>query len=681
MGTRNRTRLRQSRVALRPDEAALLVGSPSANRRGGQAGVAGLLLVLAAVALDNVRPSAQGGRPPDLAGEWRLDNAEDPGQPPLADYLGIAFNAAGRLRADTTPESIWGTPEYQCRPHSAPHQWRGAGGARILKDLDPISREVIGYRLQYMRSLDRPIFLDGRPHPPAWAPHSWSGFSTGEWIGHTLKVTTTHLKDGYLKRGGPQTSDMYTMTEFITRHDDTLTVVQVVDDPIYLDEPFVLSITSTYDPTAGPSTENCSGSSFAENGGRDRHWVPHFLPGQNSGIGEFLQTQNWIPLEPVRGGVKTIYPEYRAVLNGSTSVNNLTVPSSRSANDVAKRIADQSPKDGQVHVLPVQGNIYMLVADGTNIAASVGKDGIAVVNTGSQQMSDKVLTALNELARAAVNPATTNTCFGANCPGAPSWSSPYFNAVIASPRPARPVRYIINTSAAPEHVGGNEKLATSASFRRAGGAAGFGGALPDLGQNATIIAHEGVLSAMSTSSGGKAAPAPTAAWPSETYFDEFHKLSEYVNGEAVIVYRAPAAITDGDSFVFFRRSEVISAGNLFSTVSYPVIEIAKGGSIQGVIDGLNHILDLAVAEYRAQGGTWIIPGRGRLSDTADVASYRNMLVTIRDRVRDLMKKGMTLEQVKAARATMDFDGRYGSTTGAWTTDMFVEAVYRTLSGK
>jgi glyoxylase-like metal-dependent hydrolase (beta-lactamase superfamily II) len=642
--------------------------------------LAGLLLAVVAGMVANTRTSAQGGRPPDIAGEWRLDSAEDPGQPPLADYLGLALNEAGRLRADTTPESIWGTAEYQCRPHSAPHQWRGVGGARILKDLDPISREIVGYRLQFMRSLDRPIFVDGRPHPPAWAPHSWSGFSTGEWVGQTLKVTTTHLKDGYLKRGGPQTSDMLTMTEFITRHDDLLSIVQVVDDPIYLDEPYVLSITYTYDANAGPATENCSGSSFAENGGRDRHWVPHFLPGQNSGIGEFLKTQTWIPLEPVRGGVKTIYPEYRSVISGTTPVASLAVPSSKSANDVGRRIADQSPRDGQVHVLPVQGNIYMLVADGTNITASVGRDGLAVVNTGSAPMSDKVLAALSELARTAVNPPTTNNCFGANCPGMPSWSSPYFNTVVASPRPARPIRYVINTSAAPEHVGGNAKLAGSASFRRAGGAAGFGGAARDLGDSATIVAHEGVLGAMSAPA-GTAAAAPEAAWPVDTFFDEFHKLSEYVNGEPVVLYHAKAANTDGDSFVFFRHSEVISAGNLFSTVSYPLIDVAKSGSIQGVIDGLNHILDLSVAEYRSQGGTWVIPGRGRLSDTADVASYRNMLVMIRDRIHDLKKKGMTIDQVKAARPTLDFDGRYGSTTGAWTTNMFIEAVYKSLQEK
>jgi hypothetical protein len=191
------------------------------------------------------------------------------------------------------------------------------------------------------------------------------------------------------------------------------------------------------------------------------------------------------------------------------------------------------------------------------------------------------------------------------------------------------------------------------------------------------VAHEGVLSALSSPSGG-AKPAPAEAWPTETFFDDFHKMSEYINGEAVILHHAPAANTDGDSFVFFRHSEVIAAGNLFSTVSYPLIDRARGGTINGVIAGLNKILDLSVAEYRSQGGTWIVPGRGRLSDTADVASYRNMLVMVRDRVRDLKKRGMSLEQVKAARPTLDFDGRYGATTGDWTTGMFVEAVYATV---
>ena len=350
----------------------------------------------------------------------------------------------------------------------------------------------------------------------------------------------------------------------------------------------------------------------------------------------------------------------------------LRVPSSRSAVSVDKSIAEQSPRDGQVHVMPVQGNIYMLIADGTNITASVGADGVVLVNTGSAAMTDKVLAAINQLANSVVTPPGPNACAGAHCPNAWGWASPYFNSVVNSTAPAKPVRYIVDTSAAADHVGGNEKIAMTGFFPRGGG---FGAAVTSIGRNAEIVAHENVLNRMSepATPGGK--PAPPGAQPNDTYFDEFYKVPEYVNGEAVIVYHAPAANTDGDSFVFFRHSEVISAGDLMSTVSYPSIDVAKGGSIQGVIDGLNHILDLAVAEYRGQGGTWIVPGRGRLSDTADVASYRNMLTIVRDRVKDSIAKGMTLEQVKASKPTMDFDGRFGSPDG------FIEAVYKSLQEK
>jgi cyclase len=531
------------------------------------------------------------------------------------------------------------------------------------------------YHIQFMRSLDRPIFMDGRQRPPAYAPHSWTGFSTGEWVGNTLKITATHFKDGYLKRGGPQVSDMYTMTEFITRHGELLTIVSVTDDPVYQDEPYVQSTTYQIDPTATVAMETCNGSSFAENGGTDRHHVPHFLPGTNAEArAEWLKDQDWIPAPAARGGVKTTYPEYRATLSGTVTESALTVPASKSAINVEQRIAAQAPRDGEVHVLPVQGNVYMLIVDGYNVAASIGQDGVLMVNTGPAPMTEKLQAAINQLATMTQAPRNTNTCAGANCPGSWGWSSPYMNSVISSPAPPRPLRYIINTSGAPENIGGNEKLATSGFFPRV---AGFGAAVASVGRNANIVAHENVLNRMSAPA-GKQPAAPAAAQPNDTYFDELHKLPEYVNGEAVIIYHAPAATTDGDSIVFFRHSEVISAGSLYSTVSYPVIEVDKGGNIQGVLDGLNRILDLAVAEYRAQGGTWIIPGRGRLSDTADVASYRNMIHIIRDRVQDMIKKGMTLEQVKAARPTLDFDRRYGSTTGAWTTDMFVEAVYRSL---
>jgi len=612
--------------------------------------------------------------PPDIAGEWTLTNNEEDttAQPPLGDYLGIPFNAAGRLRSDTTAESIWGTPEYQCRPHSAPHQWRGLGGARILKEQDPLTRDVKAYHIQFMRSLDWPVFMDSRPHPPAWAPHTWTGFSTGQWIGNTLKITTTHLKDGYLKRGGPQTSDMFTMTDYLTRHGDVLTIVTYVDDPIYMEEPYVESTTYTIDLTSNVAMETCNGTAFAENGGTDRHHVPHFLPGQNTALTEWLKKDDWIPVEPTRGGAVTLYPEYHASMNGPSNGATLKVPMSKMSVDAAKSIAEQSPRDGQVHLLPVQGNVYMAIADGTNVTVSMGADGVMLVNTGSTAMADKVLAAVNQLANLAVTPPVPNTCFGANCPGAWGWASPYMNSIISSPAPPRPIRYIVNTSAAPEHVGGNEKIASAGFFPRG---ASFGAAVESVGRHASIFAHENVQNRMS------GANAPTASQPTDTFFDEFQKLPEYFNGEAVILYSAPSANTDGDSFVYFRHSEVIAAGNLLSSISYPVIDVEKGGSIQGVINGLNRILDLAVAEYRGQGGTWVIPGRGRLSDTADVASYRNMLTMIRDRIKDAIGKGQSLAQVKAARPTMDFDPRFGSTTGAWTTDMFVEAVYKSLQEK
>jgi cyclase len=158
-------------------------------------------------------------------------------------------------------------------------------------------------------------------------------------------------------------------------------------------------------------------------------------------------------------------------------------------------------------------------------------------------------------------------------------------------------------------------------------------------------------------------------------------LSHFFNGEGVQIFYEPAAHTDGDSMVYFRASDVIATGDVFSTTSYPVLDLANGGSINGVLNALNHILELAVPEFRSEGGTMIVPGHGRICDIADVAYYRDMVTVIRDRVQDAIKRGLTLAQIKDARLTMDYDGRYGATSGAWTTDMFVEAVYRSLSQK
>jgi cyclase len=331
-----------------------------------------------------------------------------------------------------------------------------------------------------------------------------------------------------------------------------------------------------------------------------------------------------------------------------------------------------------IHVLPVQGNVYMLVGAGGNIAASIGPDGILLVDTGTSQMTGKVLsTVLQLVTEVAASPAP-NHCIGLHCPNSPyRWSSPSLNAIIASPAPPKPIRYIINTSVDPDHTGGNETLSALPADSKI-----VGVTFPPVGvaPTATVIAHENVLGRMSAETDGKSA-VPSGLWPTDTYHGASYKLSEFFNGEGVQLFHDPAAHTDGDSMVYFRYSDVLAAGDILSTTSYPVIDVAKGGTIQGILDGLNHILAIAIPEFRSQGGTLVIPGHGRLCDTGDVANYRNMVAIIRDRVQDSINKGMTLEQVKASKPTLEYDGIYGATSGPWTTDMFVEAVYKTLRPK
>jgi cyclase len=595
-----------------------------------------------------------------LSGVWadRIteDSYERSGGPPLGDYQGIPLNDAGRMKADSHDHSEWSLPEFQCRPHPGPYQWRALGAVRISEDIDPVSRELRGYHLEYLRSMDRWIYMDGRPHPPEWAPHSWSGFSTGKWEGNMLVVTTTHLKGAYLRRNGASFSDKSTMMEYITRHGDYLLVTMIITDPVWLEEPFIQTTNYEADPHTTLSYYPCTVSE--ENISKE---VPHFLPGKNPNLGA-----DDIPAAGARGGSETIYPEYRKELKGL--VAKVNVPSSPT------KIAPAAPvADGEIHVLPVQGNVYMLVGAGGNIAASIGPDGILLVDSGRAEMSTKIQSTVLQLATAITASPAPNKCVGLHCPSNPfGWTSPGMNAIIASPAPPKPIRFIVNTSVDADHTGGNEKLSQLPADAKI-----VGVTFPPVGvaPGATVIAHEAILDRMTQ------AKAPSDALPTDTYHAASYKLSEFFNGEGIKIYHEPAAHTDGDSIVYFRYSDVIAAGDILNTESYPVIELDKGGSLNGVLDALNNILDIMIPEFRSQGGTWVIPGHGRLCDIGDVANYRNMVAIVRDRIQDMIQRGMTLAQVKAAKPTMDYDGLYGSTTGSWTTDMFVEAAYRSLSQK
>ena len=280
----------------------------------------------------------------------------------------------------------------------------------------------------------------------------------------------------------------------------------------------------------------------------------------------------------------------------------------------------------------------MLAGAGGNVTVQSGDDGVLVVDTQFAPMADKLLA---EIARISGN---------------------------------RPIRYVINTHVHPDHVGGNER------FRRAGKAIVSGNVATDVTGNegAEIIAHENVANRLSA--GGDGVPAaPAAALPSQTFFGDQDEV--FFNGEAIRLTHQPAAHTDGDVMVFFRKSDVIATGDLYVNTSYPVIDTARGGTINGIIAGLNRILDTTVPRDKQEGGTMVIPGHGRIADEADVVEYRDMVTVIRNRVQQMMKKGMTLQQIKAAGPTSDYDGRYGATSGFWTTERFVEAVYRTLGGK
>jgi cyclase len=298
-------------------------------------------------------------------------------------------------------------------------------------------------------------------------------------------------------------------------------------------------------------------------------------------------------------------------------------------------------------VEPVHGNVYAIFGAGGTITVSVGTDGILLVNTGDAAATEQVLDVIRKLGEG-VDPT----------PGSPPV----------------PIRIIVNTDVLPSNTGGNEKVQAAARFLTGGGGGGNGGE--------HIMAHENVLARMSEPPAGQTKPPrPSEAWPTDTFRGQTTHTGRFFNGEGVQLIHPPNAHTDGDSIVWFRYSDVIATGDIFSTTSWPVIDLERGGSFQGIIDALNLILQTGLLDFKSEGGTMIVPGNGRIGDLTDVAYYRDMLTIIRDRIQDGIKQGQTLEQVKAGRPTQGWDNRFGSKTGAWTTDMFITAAYNSLGQK
>jgi glyoxylase-like metal-dependent hydrolase (beta-lactamase superfamily II) len=299
-----------------------------------------------------------------------------------------------------------------------------------------------------------------------------------------------------------------------------------------------------------------------------------------------------------------------------------------------------APSSGSLEVVNVRPNFFLIAGAGGNIGVQVGEDGVVVVDAGAAASAAAVVAAIKRIT-------------------------------------PKPIRYIIDTGPDADHVGGNEALSKAGetlfpSTRIGGQQREF------MGPVAAILATEGVLQRMSAASAS--ATYPAGAWPTETF--HYPRKYMYMNDEGIEVLHQPAAHTDSDAFVFFRRSDVVVAGDVLDTRQFPVIDVERGGSIQGTIAALNRLSELAIPSgpiVSREAGTIVIPGHGRLCDQYDVIEYRDMVTIVRDRVRDLIAAGRSLQQVKAAGPAQGYVGRYGNKGGAWTADHFVEAVYTSLA--
>jgi glyoxylase-like metal-dependent hydrolase (beta-lactamase superfamily II) len=573
----------------------------------------------------------------DISGSWYPLPFQDSGlitaSGALAEYGGIPLNEAGRLYALAwNPSRIQGR-QHQCMGYIPPYTYNQPGNLRFWEERDPYTQQLVSIKHYWQISEGtRTIWMDGRPHPPAYAQHTWSGFSTGKYEGNALTVYTTHLKRGWIRANGLPQSDEATVVEHFIRHGDRITYLAVVDDPVYLEERF----SRTY--TLGRSIKEPDAWQYAcDDGeqilGRREDQVESYFWGKHPFVREFSESKK-IPLLGTLGGPVTMYAELLDRLGDPKAADAAaTAELTPAAGAVRVSVsADPAPRDGEIHDLPVQGNIFMLAGDGGNIAVQVGDQGAIVVNTGAGSLSEKVAAAVKKLSK-------------------------------------NPIQFIVNTGFEPDLTGGNLKV-RAAGFDPSVQGSFFSGQFADAGKGATIIGHQNVQNHL------MALKTPSEGWPSDTFVEA--RRRKFHNGEAVEIFYLPNALTDADSIVHFRRSDVIAAGDIFDTVHYPHIDVKSGGTIQGEIAALNFILDRTVYKHDEEDGTMIIPSHGRVCDEWEVSEYRDMLVIIRDRVQELIRSGATLDQVQAARVTADYDTRYGATSGSWTTPMFVEAVYTTL---
>ena len=614
--------------------------------------------------------TAQQNSPLDLTGTWVWVNHEDAtnrfrGVDPGGRYEGLTINDAARMRADTYSEEWVSTsPLLQCRPRGPTYQPYALDPVQIDKELDPISRQIAAYRITVHKTAGaRMIWLDDRPHPSRYAAHSWEGASTGTFKGPLLEIRTTHLKESILTRNGVPSSFRATVIEQLFLDEPYLHWVFTVIDPDYLTEPLVRSGLYVRAPTQQLPPYPCQAEDNLPPDARKSYTVPHYLPGENPWLTE-TAFKFKAPLTAWRGFAEALYPEWYAVGRTLAPPAAPDIVLKPVYGDDSTRVADRADAQpgraapvGDVEPVHVAGNVYVIAGAGGNIAASIGADGVILVDTGAAAGTEKVLGAIRQAA-SRLRP-----------PDHPESASPYNSTWQATHAFAEPkIRMIINTSDNPDHVQGNAAIRRSPMF----GPLGDGPAYQlgtSSGSSQQNLAHINVQQRMLEANAANA--------PTDTYFADKYTLYRFFNGQAVQILHMPNAITDGDSAVWFRRSDVIATGDIYNSDMYPPIDISRGGSIDGAIAALNKMLDMSVTESMSQGGPMFVPGHGWISDSGDVGYYRDMLMIVRDRIQKLIDSGMSLQQVKAAKPTMDYDPLYGRQPHA--TARFVEAVYDSLT--